>query len=71
MTGIYKELVNKLKEVEENMSNKTSIKRIDSLQVGLRKKLNKIKLSKRTGSGKDELYRYHLWYFDMLLFLMD
>ncbi|KAJ8976628.1 hypothetical protein NQ317_009720 [Molorchus minor] len=54
----YKELANKLKELDRNASR------------SFRGELKEIKLSQRSRAGTDEVYKPHLWYFDMMLFLM-
>ncbi|GLV40901.1 hypothetical protein CBL_08475 [Carabus blaptoides fortunei] len=33
--------------------------------------MNKLKVSKRSSAGSDEIYKPHLWYFDNLMFLYD
>jgi len=47
------------------------VKKIDSLRSNFRKEFKKIKDSKRSGSGTDNLYTTKLWYFDKLQFLVD
>lgn len=46
-------------------------KKIDSMKGSFRKELKKVKESKKTGTGADEVYTPHLWYFEHFLFLED
>jgi len=67
----YEQLVEKLKEVDENATKETVKKKIDSMRGCYRKELKKVKHTKRSGTGTEGVYIPRLWYFDELGFLSD
>lgn len=67
----YEVLINKCKEICKE-ANKTFVcKRIANMRTSFRRELKKIRDSKRAGCSKEDIYIPSLWYFDMLLFLLD
>ncbi|CAH1107449.1 unnamed protein product [Psylliodes chrysocephalus] len=67
----YKVLVQKLQEVEKNATKEMVKTKINSLRSSFRRELKKIKESRRSGAGADDVYVPHLWYFELLLFVKD
>lgn len=66
----YEILIEKLKEVDPAANKDAVIKRINSLRTCFRKELKKTR-SAHSGMGTEDLYKPNLWYFDLLLFLID
>lgn len=64
-------MIAKLKQVDNSATKDTVKKKIDSLRGCFRKELKKVNSSKKSGSGSDDIYKPHLWYFEHLLFLID
>ncbi|CAH1183896.1 unnamed protein product [Phaedon cochleariae] len=64
-------MVVKLQEVEPSATKKTVVKKLDSMRGCFRKEAKKVKASKTTGTGADDVYVPHLWYYEHLLFLSD
>lgn len=46
-------------------------KKFNSLRTNFRKELKKIKDSRKSGAGTEDLYESTLWYFDAMSFLVD
>lgn len=67
----YKVLVQKLQEVEKNATKEMVKTKINSLRSSFRRELKKMKESRRSGAGADDVYVPHLWYFELLLFVKD
>lgn len=67
----YEVLLKKYKEIDINATRQTIKNKIDSLRGAFRKELKKVKDSQRSGSGTDDIYNPHLWYFQYLSFLTD
>lgn len=67
----YEDMIVKLKQVDESATRESVKKKIDSMRGCFRKELKKVKASKKSGAGADEVYKPHLWYYDQLLFLAD
>lgn len=67
----YTVLLKKLQEIEPNATKKTVTAKINSIRGSFRREMKKIEDSKRSGSGADEIYATHLWYYDLLLFTKD
>lgn len=67
----YENLCSKLQEIDETATKETVVKKVDSLRSNFRKELKKIKESKRSGAGTDNVYIPKLWYFEKLQFLLD
>lgn len=67
----YESLRQKLSEVDDNASIELVKKKVDNLRGCFRKELKKIKCSKTSGAGAEEVYHPRLWYFEHLLFLAD
>lgn len=47
------------------------MKKINSLRTCFRKEYRKVLASEPTGTGTDDVYVPTLWYYDLLLFLVD
>lgn len=67
----YEELVQLCKRRYPEANKDFVIKKIHNFRCGYRRELNKVRKSKRTGSGTDDLYVSNLWYFKILRFLYD
>lgn len=67
----YEALVDKFKEVQEDVTKETVVKKIDSFRGSFRKELKKLEASKKSGAGTTDLYKPKLWYFYNLYFLID
>lgn len=67
----YEALLVKYKEVDADGTVKSVKQKIDSLRGAFRKELKKVKESLKSGTGSDDTYKPHLWYYDNLLFLTD
>jgi hypothetical protein len=67
----YEAMVTKLKEIDSNANRETVKKRINGLRTNYRRELNKIKESKKSGAGTDDIYIPTLWYFKDIDFLRD
>nr|CAD7417682.1 unnamed protein product [Timema poppensis] len=46
-------------------------KKLNSLRTNFRKELKKMKDSKKSGAGAEEVYESILWYFDSMKFLIN
>ncbi|KAK4871684.1 hypothetical protein RN001_015808 [Aquatica leii] len=46
-------------------------KKIQNIRECFRKELKKVEASQMSGTGADDVYEPHLWYFDLLLFTTD
>ena len=46
-------------------------KKFNSLRTNFRKELKKMRYSKKSGAGTDEIYDPTLWYFNEMSFLQD
>ncbi|KAK9872912.1 hypothetical protein WA026_021763 [Henosepilachna vigintioctopunctata] len=55
----------------ENATTDDVKKKFNSLRTNFRKELKKIKDSKKSGAGAEEIYQSTLWYFDAMSFLVD
>jgi len=64
-------LIKKLKPLEPDATRDSVVKKIDNLRSTFRKKLRKVNESKRSGAGSDEVYVPSLWYFNVLIVLVD
>ncbi|KAL1513132.1 hypothetical protein ABEB36_002592 [Hypothenemus hampei] len=64
----YQHLLNKYKEYDPNGNLQNVKNKIDSFRSTFRRELKKVNDSKKL-AGPDGIYRPHLWYFDLLLFL--
>lgn len=64
-------MCSKLQEIDETATKETVVKKVDSLRSNFRKELKKIKESKRSGAGTENVYIPKLWYFEKLQFLLD
>ncbi|KAK4881930.1 hypothetical protein RN001_005249 [Aquatica leii] len=67
----YKELTKIWKKYDADADEKTVKLKMQSLRGSFRKELKKVEKSQRSGSGVDDLYTSHLWYFNLLMFLTD
>jgi hypothetical protein len=67
----YKILIEKLREVDENASKDTIIKKKKHATWMLPKEHRKVVNYKHSGDGDEYVYHPHLWYYDLLLFLQD
>lgn len=70
-SAAYLQLVQKLNEVENNPTKDGVVKKINSLRTCFRKEYRKVLASEKSGAGTDDLYKPSLWYYDLLLFLID
>lgn len=67
----YEDMIKKLQEVDNSATRDSVKKKIDSLRGCFRKELKKVMQSKKSGSGTEDIYKPHLWYYEHLLFLTD
>ncbi|CAH0730564.1 unnamed protein product, partial [Brenthis ino] len=67
----YSELIEKAKEIHDNVDLAFVKKKIESMRNCFRRELRKVKQSLKTGSSADSVYKPFLWYFDLLLFTSD
>ncbi|KAL1516196.1 hypothetical protein ABEB36_000115 [Hypothenemus hampei] len=67
----YERLLLLYKTVDENATIDTVKKKINTLRCCLRKELKKVRKSKRSGEGFDNIYVPTLWYYDHLMFTVD
>ncbi|CAK1595739.1 unnamed protein product [Parnassius mnemosyne] len=65
----FKVLLNIYKNYDRNGTIKILKKKIDSLKTTYFRELIKVKASRQTGAGTDNIYVPTLWYFDALNFL--
>jgi hypothetical protein len=63
-------MVTKLKDINSNANRKVK-KRITGRRTKYRRELDKIKESKKSGAGTDDIYVPTLWYFKEIDFLRD
>lgn len=70
-TAAYEILRRKLSEVEAIATKENVVKKINSLRTCFRKEYRKVILSERSGAGFDDIYTPTLWYYELLLFLID
>lgn len=67
----YEKLSTKLREIEADASKESVVKKINSLRTCFRKEYRKVIASEKSGAGIDDVYIPTLWYYDLLLFLID
>lgn len=67
----YKILVEKLKSAQPEATKQIVIQKLNSLRGGFRRELKKIRDSKRSGAGADDIYIPTLWYFELMNFVID
>ncbi|XP_031334690.1 uncharacterized protein LOC116164626 [Photinus pyralis] len=68
----YKELVKYTKDtIDEHATVDVIKKKIGALRRTFRRELLKVKESKKSGAGGDDIYTPHLWYYSLLLFTSD
>ena len=67
----YEKLVQKLKEIYPTASKTDVIAKLNSFKSSYRRELRKIRDSKKSGVGTDEMYVSNLWCFEDLSFLTD
>lgn len=64
-------LLEKLKVVQPEATKNTVIQKINSLRGGFKRDLKKVKDSKRSGAGADDIYVPTLWYYPLMQFVAD
>jgi hypothetical protein len=67
----YEKLAEKLREKDPAANKGSVVKKINNLRSSFRKEMKKVKASLHSGAGEDEVYKPHLWYYDLLLFLTN
>ncbi|KAF5301675.1 hypothetical protein FQR65_LT19202 [Abscondita terminalis] len=67
----YSALVSVWKKYDPDADQKTVKLKIQSLRGSYRKELKKVEKSQRSGRGVEEIYKSHLWYFNLMDFLND
>ena len=70
-SAAYQKLSKKLAEVEKDETKDSVVKKINSLRTCFRKEHRKVLAFERSGTGTDQLYTPTLWYYELLLFLID
>lgn len=70
-TQAYQALVNKCREYVNEADREFVKTKINSLRTSFRKEYRKVEASKRTAIDPDEIYKPHLWYYDLLTFLIE
>ena len=64
----YEELLEVCKKIDKNADVDFVKAKIPSFRGSFRKELRKVRASKRSGAGEEEVYVPKLWYYDLLLF---
>lgn len=67
----YEKLLLLYKQTDPNATIDTVKKKINNLRCTFRKELKKVRKSKRSGEGSDNIYVPTLWYFNLLMFTAD
>ncbi|XP_068202902.1 uncharacterized protein [Palaemon carinicauda] len=67
----YEELLEVCKKIDENADVDFVKAKISSFRGSFRKELRKVRTSRRSGAGEEEVYVPKLWYYDLLLFTAD
>ncbi|KAK9685929.1 Alcohol dehydrogenase transcription factor Myb/SANT-like [Popillia japonica] len=67
----YKILVRKLQNIQPNATKNDVVNKINTLRGGFRREYKKVHMSKKSGSGADDIFVPTLWYYDLLLFVRD
>lgn len=67
----YEKLVAKLKEIEPKADRAIVRSKINSLRTAYRREVKKMKESRKSGRGTDDVYSPNLWYFEEIDFLRD
>lgn len=67
----YEKLLELYKSVNKNATTDTVKKKINNLRSAFRKELKKVRQSKRSGEGSENIYVPTLWYFNLLMFTAD
>lgn len=67
----YDELLLLFKSVDKEATIDFVKNKINNIKSAFRKKLKKVKESKRSGSSSDDVHTPSLWYFDSLLFTVE
>ncbi|KAF6209213.1 hypothetical protein GE061_014958 [Apolygus lucorum] len=57
--------------VDPQANRDSVVKKINSLRTSYRKELKKVIQSEKSGTGEDDVYVPHLWYYELLHFLKD
>ncbi|CAK1585405.1 unnamed protein product [Parnassius mnemosyne] len=70
-SAAYKVLLEKIKEIDSTATIDTVKSEINTLRCTFKREVLKVKSSQRSGSGKDDIYKPKLWYYDLLQFLTD
>lgn len=67
----YEKLLMFYKQTDRNATIDSIKKKINNLRSTFRKELKKVRKSKRSGEGSDNIYVPTLWYFNLLMFTAD
>ncbi|KAG5871300.1 hypothetical protein JTB14_030422 [Gonioctena quinquepunctata] len=67
----YEKLLLFYKQTDPNATIDSVKKKINNLRCTFRKELKKLRKSKRSGEGSDNVYVPTLWYFNLLMFTAD
>lgn len=67
----YEKLIEKLRELDSDANKESVIKKINSIRTCFRKEYRKVIASEKSGAGATDIYVPTLWYYDLLLFLME
>jgi hypothetical protein len=64
----YEKLADKLRETDPAANKGSAVKKINNLRSSFRKEMKKVKASLHSEAGEDEVYKPHLWYYDVVIF---
>lgn len=67
----YEAIVRKCREYVNGADREFVKTKINSLRTCFRKEYRKVLNSKKTATQPDEIYKPHLWYYDLLTFLKE
>lgn len=67
----YNILVEKMKEIDSSADRASVRAKVNSLRTAYRRELKKMKATKKSGGGTDDVYLPTLWYFEEIDFLRD
>ncbi|XP_045462488.1 uncharacterized protein LOC123672444 isoform X1 [Harmonia axyridis] len=67
----YKKMIKKVREVDKKATREKVIKKINTIRGCFRREHNKVLSSLKSGSGTDNVYQPNLWYYKLLLFVLE
>lgn len=67
----YETIITKCREYVNGADREFVKTKINSLRTSFRKEYRKVQASRKTATHPNEIYKPHLWYYDMLTFLTE